>query len=285
MSERVPSVAVEREPRPLERVPRVPALPTVWRLFETPATDGARNMATDMALVDSVRDGGRPIVRFYRWWPPCISLGRNQPARGRYDLAEAERRGIEFVRRPTGGRAVYHHHEITYSVIVRERQLGGPRRTYQVIHKSLLAGLRLLGAATEMVGDTALALPPSTLPCFSELDRGAIVADNRKLVGSAQCRAGGVLLQHGSLLLSGDQSPTWELLKVRGAEDARTRLTALDEVLSNRPTWGELVDGLASGFERLLGIQFAQSVLDAEERARVTRHARHFSDPEWTWRR
>jgi lipoate-protein ligase A len=242
-------------------------------------------MATDMALLDSVREGGRPIVRFYRWWPPCISLGRNQPARDRYDTAEAERRGIEFVRRPTGGRAVYHHHEITYSVIVRERQLGGPRRTYQVIHKSLLAGLRLLGAATEMVGDSAQALRPSTLPCFSEIDRGAIVAGSRKLVGSAQCRVEGVLLQHGSLLLSADQSPTWELLKVRGDKDAPTRLTALDEVLSHLPTWAELVDGLASGFERLLGIQFAQSVLDAEDRARVTRYARRFSDPEWTWRR
>lgn len=263
---------------------RVPTAPTIWRLLETPATDGAQNMAIDTALMDTVRNGGEPILRFYRWWPPCISLGRNQPARGHYDVEEAERRGIEFVRRPTGGRAVYHHHEVTYSVTVRDRQLGGPRRTYEAIHKSLLAGLRLMGAATEMVGHIeGQALRPSTLPCFDQLDGGAIIAHKRKLLGSAQCREGGVLLQHGSLLLSSDQSPTWELLKVRGS-DRPERLTSLDEVLSYHPTWGELVDGLASGFERLLGIQFVQSVLDSKEKARTVRHHQRFADPEWTWR-
>jgi len=275
-------VSVARESQGAARTP-VPA--TVWRLVESQAANGAHNMATDVALMESVRRGGQPVLRFYRWWPPCISFGRNQPAVGHYDTAEAERRGIEFVRRPTGGRAVYHHHEVTYAVIVGDRRLGGPRRTYEAIHKSLLAGLRLLGAATEMVGHTGQAVPPSTAPCFNQMDGGAIVARKRKLLGSAQCREGGVLLQHGSLLLSGDQAPTWELLKVRQPQDSPGGFTALDEVLDFRPTWGELVDGLASGFERLLGIQFVQSVLDASERARIVYHSQKFSDPEWTWRR
>jgi lipoate-protein ligase A len=241
-------------------------------------------MATDVALAESVRSGGHPVLRFYRWWPPCISLGRNQPAKDHYDETEAERRGIQFVRRPTGGRAVYHHREITYSVAVGDRQLGGPRRTYELIHKALHAGLRLLGAPTELAVDPGPHLRPSTLPCFTELDGGAIVARRRKLVGSAQLREGGVLLQHGSLLLTGDQSPTVELLRIQRKEDFPEHITALDELLAHLPTWTELVDGLASGFERLLGIQLVESVLTSEETSRVMSHSRHFSDAAWTWR-
>ena len=241
-------------------------------------------MATDVALAESVRSGGPPVLRFYRWWPPCISLGRNQPAKDHYDETEAERRGIQFVRRPTGGRAVYHHREITYSVAVGDRQLGGPRRTYELIHKALHAGLRLLGAPTELAVDPGPHLRPSTLPCFTELDGGAIVARRRKLVGSAQLREGGVLLQHGSLLLTGDQSPTVELLRIQRKEDFPEHITALDELLAHLPTWTELVDGLASGFERLLGIQLVESVLTSEETSRVMSHSRHFSDSAWTWR-
>jgi lipoate-protein ligase A len=277
------SPAVKGE-EPPETRRSTPTVPSVWRLLESPAGTGARNMATDIALAESVRAGGAPVLRFYRWWPPCLSLGRNQPAKGRYDEAEAERRGIEFVRRPTGGRAVYHHREITYSVIVGDRRLGGPRRTYEAIHKALLAGLRLLGAPTEMAADPGQPIRPSTVPCFNELDGGAIVAGKRKLLGSAQLREGGVLLQHGSLLLAGDQSPTVDLLKVRRKGSASERPAALDELLTFLPTWVELVDGLASGFERLFGIQLLQSLPTPEERARVVHHSRRFSGPAWTWR-
>jgi lipoate-protein ligase A len=241
-------------------------------------------MAIDMALVDSVRAGGPPVLRFYRWWPACISLGRNQPAKGYYDTEEAKRRGIDFVRRPTGGRAVYHHHEVTYSVAIGERQLGGPRRTYEAVHRALLAGLRLLGAPTDLVEDRGHGLRPSTVPCFKELDGGAIVSGMRKLVGSAQLRESGVLLQHGSLLLTGDQSPTVELLNVAWKDDRSDPPAALDEILDHLPTWAELVDSLASGFERLLGIHLVEAVLTDEEKARTVEHARRFADPEWTWR-
>lgn len=257
---------------------------TAWRLIETPADTGARNMATDTALMESVRAGGPSVLRFYRWWPPCISLGRNQPARGHYDVEEAKRRGIDFVRRPTGGRAVYHHHEVTYSVVVGERQLGGPRRTYELIHRALLAGLRLLGAPTDIVEDPGKGIRPSTVPCFEKLDGGAIVSGMRKLVGSAQLREGGVLLQHGSLLLTGDQSPTVQLLKVAWKHAASEPPAALDEILDRLPTWGELTDSLAAGFERLLGIQLIGSVVDEAEKGRMMHHSRRFSDPEWTWR-
>ncbi len=260
-----------------------PAMPTVWRLLESPANTGAHNMATDVALAETARWSGQPALRFYRWWPPCISLGRNQPAKGQYDADEAARRGIDFVRRPTGGRSVFHHREITYSVAIGDRQLGGPRRTYEAIHKALLAGLRLLGATTDLV-DPGIAMRPSTVPCFQGLDGGAIVAGRRKLVGSAQLREHGVLLQHGSILLTANQSPTTELLKVKWKTRQVTPPAALDELLDHLPTWHELVDNISDGFARLLGIELVPSLLSDEERELVERYSKHFSDPEWTWR-
>lgn len=259
-------------------------IPADWRLIETPALPGARNMAIDLVLADTVRAGGPPALRFYRWWPPCLSLGRNQEARGHYDTAEAERRGIEFVRRPTGGRAVYHHHEITYSVVVGERDLGGPRETYRAVTRALTAGLRLLGVPAEIAERPGPALRPNTIPCFRERGDGAILANGRKLVGSAQLREAGVLLQHGSILLAADQSPAFELLKVRRAADEEPRVGALNEILSSQPDWMELVDMLATGFERVLGIRLSDSALDPEEMKRVMVYARKFRDPEWTWR-
>ncbi len=128
-------------------------------------------------------------------------------------------------------------------------------------------------------------LRPSTVPCFEKLDGGAIVSGRRKLVGSAQLRQAGILLQHGSLLLTGDQSPTVELLRVGWKEDRPSEPpAALDQILDHLPTWAELTDSLASGFERLLGIQLVESVLEDEEKGRMMHHSRHFSDPGWTWR-
>ena len=92
--------------------PQTPAPGAAWRLLDTPPAPGAWNMAVDEALADSVREGGAPVLRVYRWAPPCLSLGRNQPTDG-YDRDEIRRRGLEVVRRPTGGRAVLHHRELT----------------------------------------------------------------------------------------------------------------------------------------------------------------------------
>ncbi|HLM68541.1 MAG TPA: hypothetical protein VK358_13475, partial [Longimicrobium sp.] len=109
--------------------PQHPAAGTPWRLLDTPPAPGAWNMAVDEALAQSVRAGEPPVLRVYRWSPPCLSLGRNQPSGG-YDRDEIRRRGLDVVRRPTGGRAVLHHRELTYSVAAAEGVLGGPRQAY-----------------------------------------------------------------------------------------------------------------------------------------------------------
>lgn len=109
-------------------------------------------MAVDEALIGGVAAGAPPVLRLYTWSPACVSLGRNQPARGRFDARLAQRRGIDIVRRPTGGLAVYHDRELTYAVAVPVALLGGPRRTYREINRAIVNGLRKLGVAASVAG-------------------------------------------------------------------------------------------------------------------------------------
>src|SRR5690606_10060386 len=120
---------------------------------------GAYNMAVDEALMDSVREGGAAVLRFYRWEPACLSLGRNQPAAEWYDRQEIARRGLDVVRRPTGGRAVVHGRELTYSVVTPERMLGTLRRSYATINRAFLTGLQRLGVDATLQPMTGVRAP------------------------------------------------------------------------------------------------------------------------------
>src|SRR5437667_6575965 len=123
-----------------------------WRLTRTGPLPGSVNMALDEALLDSVIRGGPPAVRFYTWQPATLSLGVNQPL-GEVNAEECARRGFDLVRRMTGGRAVLHQHELTYSVAARESDphvSGGVTESYRKISAALIAGLRSLGAPVEL---------------------------------------------------------------------------------------------------------------------------------------
>jgi len=261
------------------------AAPTVrWRLLDTPPAPGAWNMGVDEALAASVAEGGAPVLRFYRWSPACLSLGRNQPARGRYDLDALAARGVDVVRRPTGGRAVLHDRELTYSVAAPEALLGGPRRAYHAINRALVAGLRRLGAAAALQPSTETRAPaPSLAPCFDQPVEGEVVAGGRKLVGSAQRRLGSVILQHGSLPIEDDQSAVASfLIDPAGREDAEPPAT-LAQVLGRVPAWDELTAALAAGWQETFGAPAAPDALAAAERACAEAAARRYAGAAWTW--
>ncbi len=148
----------------------------------------------------------------YRWSRPTLSFGRNQPARGRYDEGVAPLVGGEVVRRPTGGREVLHDRELTYAVVLPLRALGGLREAYLQVNAALVEALRSLGVAARAAPRTGAAPPPSAGDCFAEAAPGEVTVGGRKLVGSAQARVDGSLLQHGSLLLA---PPTLSLAAFR----------------------------------------------------------------------
>jgi lipoyl(octanoyl) transferase len=172
-----------------------------WRVVETEPASGAWNMAVDEVLLESVRSGGAPTLRFYGWSSPCLSIGRNQPISG-IDRDTLEELGIAVVRRLTGGRAVLHDDELTYSVLLPVTALGSPRETYRRINDILKKGLaRLDAGVSTQAGDVSPRPVSSDAPCFADPVRGEVLANGRKLIGSAQVRVGSHLLQHGSLPL------------------------------------------------------------------------------------
>jgi lipoyl(octanoyl) transferase len=243
-------------------------------------------MAVDEVLLESVRGGGPPVLRLYRWAPACLSLGRNQPARGRYDEEAIRRAGVDVVRRLTGGRAVLHDRELTYSVLAPEGALGSPRVTYRRVHAALVLGLRRLGVpAAVQVRTGRRAAVPSLVPCFQEPVEGEVVADGRKLVGSAQLRLGGALLQHGSLLIDGSQGRvrTWTLGDgVPRPEEAPATLAGL---LGAAPPWEALVDALVGGWRGALEVALLSQGLSGPEADAAARLERRYQDPTWTWHR
>lgn len=255
----------------------------IWRLLLSPATGGAENMALDEALMSRARDTGEFTLRVYSWASPTLSLGRNQSARRVYDLDRIRARGLRVVRRPTGGRAILHHREITYSVTAPTTDAGDLRESYERINRVLVSGLERLGVRTEIAAPEGRSTPPGPAPCFDAPAAGELVVEGRKLAGSAQWRSDGALLQHGSILVEDDQTALAELTidPQRPVPAPATLAAALGRI----PSPGDVADALADAVKELEDPQASTLSLEPEVRARATALVVHYEDDEWTWRR
>lgn len=255
-----------------------------WRLVHTLPLGGAMNMAVDVALMERARRTGEAVFRVYTWAAPTLSFGRNQTAVGRYALERIRERALDVVRRPTGGRAILHWREVTYSVTAPATDAVGLRQSYERINRILFEGLRRVGVAVEVAGVSpeSRASRPSATPCFAEPSVGEMTAEGRKLVGSAQWRDAGALLQHGSILIDDDQSTLASLMV--DPPPPIPRPGTLADVLGRTPSVDEIADAMFSAVRHLETPE--ASFLDVDE---VLRDAdvtlKHFLDHEWTWRR
>src|SRR5919112_6335644 len=201
-------------------LPRYPAAPpSTWHLWidESPRP-GWTNMAIDHALLERAQRQGESWLRLYQWPPHCLSFGRHEPASLRYDAEHISARGIDTVRRPTGGRAVWHAEELTYSVATPYTRFGTLQSAYGEIHEMLADALKMLGVSVSLAGRRR---PPplDAGACFAHAVGGEIMVGGRKVVGSAQLRSGDAVLQHGSILLRDSQSVVRELMKEDRASD------------------------------------------------------------------
>src|SRR5688572_4253334 len=163
-----------------------------WHFHVSPPADGATNMALDDALMQRATRTGGAAFRIYSWSEPTLSLGRNQRARGCYDTTAASELGVAFVRRPTGGRALLHDHEVTYSVTMPVTDAVAARTAYDFINDVLLAALDRLGVEAERAM-APVSVPPGMRPCFDVPAARELVVHGQKLVGSAQWRRDGSL--------------------------------------------------------------------------------------------
>lgn len=240
-------------------------------------------MARDSALMDRVRQTGEQIFSVYSWARPTLSFGRNQTARGSYDLTEIERHDLDVVRRPTGGRALLHWREVTYSVAAPAAAGELLAESYRAINRILIAGLRILGVtASESRG---IPTPePGAMPCFAAPAEGELVAGGAKLVGSAQVREGGALLQHGSILVHDDQAIISSLLAHEGTGSKPAPAATLARELGREPSAREVADALFLAVKTLEDRDAA--FLEEKEVAAMTRlHVDRYRNPLWTWRR
>lgn len=253
-----------------------------WLLLRDGAASGAWNMALDAALLEAAADG-LACLRLYAWDPPTLSFGRNEPATTRYDRAAIERRGIAVTRRPTGGRAVWHHHEVTYAVAAPEAEFGCLRDAYHEIHDMLAQALLRLGAAVALAGDRPV-LGVGAGACFASSAGGEVTAlAGGKVVGSAQVRQNGALLQHGSILLSSDQDLVAGLTLGRAtAVDAR----GLTELLApGRSGFDAVADAICEAAAGRWGAPATPGALPPAIRARAAALEPTYRDPAWVWRR
>lgn len=221
-------------------------------IIDAPAT-GEENMGCDLALLDACARGDIPgAVRLYGFDPACLSLGRMQSLED-VDLEACARDGIDVVRRPSGGRAVLHDQEVTYAVVCRSTDpIFGGRvlESCSRIHEAVAAGLATLGVST-----TPRAMPANlrrdaragaaVADCFARPAAHELLDDRgRKLVGSAQARRAGALLQHGSVLLESPRAANY----LRGDAVPSQGGVGVRDLLRRRVSRDELVDALATGF-------------------------------------
>jgi lipoate-protein ligase A len=233
-----------------------------WKLIDSGPNLGAYNMAIDEELLARAQKKKiAPILRFYTWSPPAVSIGRFQKIEEAVNADACARRNIDIVRRITGGRAVLHDRELTYSIIARTDDPLFPSTvlgTYKVIATGLLAGLKRLGIPAEMVsrGGRHAGLVKKNVKdpaCFSSPSWYEILANNRKIIGSAQRRLSGAFLQHGSILMDYDPVLEAEVIPRSCGSDVVTSITR--ELGRNVPV-EDVKQAFVRGFSEALGIEF-----------------------------
>ena len=236
----------------------------IWNYIDSGPNLGVYNMALDEELLARAQAGEhRPVLRFYAWQPPTVSLGRFQKLDAAVNAEACKRLGFDIVRRITGGRAVLHDKELTYSIIARtDNPLfpGTVLGTYKVIAAGLLAGLRNLGIPAEIVsrgGRHADQVQKNAkdAACFSSPSWYEILVHGRKIIGSAQRRVSGAFLQHGSILM--DYDPELEAEVIPGGCTGDV-VTCIKRELGREVPLDEVRQAFVQGFREALGIEFIE---------------------------
>ncbi len=244
-----------------------------WRVLIDPPRDGPENMAIDEALLESCASEEQshlfPTVRFYRWKVPTLSIGYNQRIEEAVDRAICSREGIDVIRRQTGGKAVLHDRELTYSFVSHFFSPPfSPRvsENYRIISEGLKEGLKILGIDASIAGDEYPVFNAQLKGhCFNRLSRHEISHRGLKLIGSAQRVRRKAFLQHGSLFLDSDRELFERITMSSPVRDRNAGFTTVREATGRDVRFEELVDALIAGFQNGLKVKLIRSELTEEE--------------------
>jgi lipoate-protein ligase A len=263
-----------------------------WRIILSDAMPGALNMAVDAAILSAVgRNEVPPTLRLYRWDPPCISLGYSQPYAD-LDQGLLQTREWDVVRRPTGGRAILHTDELTYAVIgpkTDPRLEGGLLQSYRRLSSALSSSLKILGLPVE-IHSGKIPNANSQPVCFENPSDFEITVEGKKIIGSAQARKKGGILQHGTLPLVGDLSRITQVLhystpdqRELAAAQLLQKATTVESVLRRDVSWEESAQAFKIGFQNALNVILTESnLLPSEIETAQQLEQTQFGNPEWT---
>jgi lipoate-protein ligase A len=235
-----------------------------------------------------------PTLRLYAWEPGCLSLGYAQPYAD-IDLIRLRKRGWDAVRRPTGGRAILHTDELTYSIVapIGEPLVAGTLlESYSRIGRALLLAVQSLGLAAEMKAQAGERHDSTNPVCFEVPSAHEITINGKKLIGSAQARRKDGVLQHGSLPLTGDLSRITQTLRFSNEDERRAaasrllaRATTVESALGRSVGWDEAAEALPRGFEQAFGLAFERRPLSSFEQRRADAlAAQKYGHPSWSER-
>lgn len=266
-------------------------------------------MAVDEAIMIAHKNGlVPPTIRFYQWSPPAVSLGYFQDLKKEINVKVCQDIGIDIVRRPTGGKAVLHDQELTYSFIIKENDPlvnDSILETYKKISGGIIRGLSYLGIKAELVllrgklennllgrSDKARIhhLDFKSI-CFSIPSQYEVQVEGKKIVGSAQVRKGGVVLQHGSLLIKLEKDKLFSVfnfpsVQIREKLKSKFKATSLEEILKRKIDFSELSNILPRGFEEEFGVRLVESKLtEPEEKIFKDLLENKYLTYEWNYKR
>jgi len=268
---------------------------TPWRLLITPPKRGAWNMAADEAILEHIgRGASLPTLRLYAWEPACLSLGHAQPIAD-VDMQRLRQNGWEVVRRATGGRAILHTDELTYSVIAPLDEPiveGSILESYNRLAQALLMAVQSLDVPVEIKEEKTDQSETPNPVCFEVPSTYEITANGKKLIGSAQARKKEGVLQHGSLPLTGDLARICQALmfeKESARENASKRLldraTTVESALGRSISWELAARAFVEAFEAKLGLTLQRGDLSTNEISRTEELVHEkYDHPSWTER-
>lgn len=254
-----------------------------FRLIDTGYNNAFVNMAIDEALLTSKL----PVLRFYQWKPAGLSIGYFQSTKN-FNLGNLKKYDIKLVRRLTGGNAVLHDKELTYSFIIDEKKM--PESiidSYKFISKGLLQGLKNLGLKAIMNKDVEKGKKSAV--CFNDTSWYEVVVNGKKIIGSAQKRVNGKLLQHGAVLIDIDVEKYCSLFSNCSTQlinSIRERMTSINDELNEKVAYDDVKKEIKKGFEEKLNIKFKLSGLTEKETALAAELERNkYATKEWNFLR
>lgn len=237
------------------------------RFIDTGPNDGYANMAIDESILNCCEE---PTLRVYQWSPPSISVGYNQSVNKEINIGKCRENGVTIVRRITGGKAVLHEKEITYSFILPEDKISLPRdvvESYRIIANALVLALQGIGIKAQITGQKERLGTPI---CFNSSNWYELTANGKKISGSAQRRADGKILQHGPILMDFDFDKNAVLFNSNSAKDLagnlRKNITSIKHELGADVSYKEMASAVKRGFQKNFGLEIVDSGLTREEK-------------------